>query len=119
MEDKAYVNFGSQTRCIMGDVQMTNRPEFSFVCPVARPLNRSEAVSDLALLQTFLFLHVHELVSIRITRLQWRIQGRGSGARAPLLFLAQSEARKAEKKIFLETAPPPYLRVWMNGLPLI
>jgi len=35
--------------------------------------------------------------------LQWRIQG---GARPPLLFLDQTEARKVEK-IFLETAPPP------------
>ena len=33
----------------------------------------------------------------------------------PSLFLDQTEARRAEKKIF-ETAPaPPYLRVWMTG----
>ena len=41
------------------------------------------------------------------------------GAQAPLLFLDQTEAQRAEK-IFLETAPPPYLRVWMTGCsPLI
>ena len=27
-EDKAYVNFLGQTRCIMGDVQVANRPVF-------------------------------------------------------------------------------------------
>ena len=26
IEDNAYVNFWGQTRCIMGDVQMANRP---------------------------------------------------------------------------------------------
>ena len=31
---------------------------FSFVCSVAWPLNRIEDGSDLALLQTFLFLHI-------------------------------------------------------------
>ena len=28
IKDKAYVNFWCQTRCIMGDVQMANRPVF-------------------------------------------------------------------------------------------
>ena len=28
IEDNAYVNFWRQTRCIMGDVQMANRPVF-------------------------------------------------------------------------------------------
>ena len=38
-------------------------------------------------------------------------------ARAPLLFLDQTEAQRAEK-IFLVTAPPPpYLGVWMTGRP--
>ena len=37
--------------------------------------------------------------------------GEGSG---PPLFLDQTEARRAEN-IFLETAPPPYLRFWMTG----
>ena len=32
------------------------------------------------------------------------------------LFLDQTEARRAPKK-FLETAPPPYLRVWMTAPP--
>ena len=32
------------------------------------------------------------------------------------LFLKQTEARRAEK-IFLETAPAPYLRVWMTWPP--
>ena len=56
---------------------------------------------------------------------QWRIQGRGQGARAPPLFLAQTEARRAEKNFVLETARPtslskglddrgpPYLKVWI------
>ena len=34
------------------------------------------------------------------------------------LFLDQTEARRAEKSFF-DTAPPPYLRVWMTGPPLI
>ena len=42
---------------------------------------------------------------------QCRIEGR-----APTLFIEQTEARRAEKKIF-ETAPPPYLRAWMIGAP--
>ena len=56
---------------------------------------------------------------------QWRIQGRdpGGGAGHPLL-LDQSEARRAEKKIFFETGtppsppspPPPHLRVWMTAV---
>ena len=37
--------------------------------------------------------------------------GKGSG---PPLFLDQTEARRAEN-IFLETAPPAYLRFWMTG----
>ena len=32
------------------------------------------------------------------------------------LFLKQTEAWRAEKNFF-ETAPPPYLRVWMTWLP--
>ena len=40
---------------------------------------------------------------------QWRIQGRGPGLP---LFLDQTE------KFFLETGPPPYLRVWMTAPPL-
>ena len=39
--------------------------------------------------------------------MQWRIQRRGPGGRRPLM---------AEKK-FLETAPPPYHRVWMTAPP--
>ena len=35
----------------------------------------------------------------------------------PLLFLDKNEARRVEK-IFWETAPPPYLRVWMTAPPL-
>ena len=38
---------------------------------------------------------------------QWRIQGRGPGARTPL-FLGQSEARRA-KKIRVWMTPPPQL----------
>ena len=48
---------------------------------------------------------------------QGGIQGRGPGGLSPLLFY-QSEARRAEKVSFFETASPPlYLRVWMTGLP--
>ena len=49
------------------------------------------------------------------SHLQWRIQGRGPGG-PPHLFQIQTEARRAEKN-FLETAPPPFLRVWMTGPP--
>ena len=41
---------------------------------------------------------------------------RGGALRGPAptpLFLDQNEARRADKKNF-ESAPPPYLRVWMN-----
>ena len=48
---------------------------------------------------------------------QWQIQGRGRGDRASPLFLAQTEARKANKFFFLETTPPLYLRVWMTAPP--
>ena len=63
IEDNVYVNCWGQTRCIMGDVQMAmpadqRIDQFSFVCSVAWPLNRSEDGSDLALLQAFLFLHI-------------------------------------------------------------
>ena len=44
---------------------------------------------------------------------QWRVQGRGP---VPLLFLGQTEARRAEKK-FLSDRPPPYLRAWMTDPP--
>ena len=40
----------------------------------------------------------------------------GPGGPGPPLFLDQTEARRAEKKIF-ETGLPPYLRVWMTGFP--
>ena len=48
---------------------------------------------------------------------QWRIQGRGQGARAPPLFLAQTDGRKGRQIFFLETTPPLYLRVWMTARP--
>ena len=38
---------------------------------------------------------------------QWRIKGGG-----PPLFFDQTEARRVEKNVF-ETAPPPYLKVWI------
>ena len=38
----------------------------------------------------------------------------GVGPRS--LFLDQTEARRAEKN-FLETEPPPYLRIWMAAPP--
>ena len=53
---------------------------------------------------------IHQLVQA----LLWRIQGRGR----PPLFVDQTEARRAEKIFFSETAPlPPYLTVWMTGPP--
>ena len=46
--------------------------------------------------------------------------GSRKGARGAPLFLDQTEARRAEKNLF-ETGPPPppHLRVWMTGPPLI
>ena len=44
---------------------------------------------------------------------------RGGAQRGPAptpLFLDQNEARRADKNNF-ESAPPPYLRVWMNPPP--
>ena len=40
----------------------------------------------------------------------------GSREGGPPLFVDQTEAQRA-KKLFLETAPPPYLRVWMSDPP--
>ena len=48
---------------------------------------------------------------------QWRISGGAWGARTPPSFLDQTEARRAEKKIFFDTGQPPYLRVWMTARP--
>ena len=49
-------------------------------------------------------------------RFQWRIQRRGPGNLPPLpLFLNQTEARRAEKQIFGDRPPPPYLRVWITA----
>ena len=39
--------------------------------------------------------------------------GEGPGGR-PALFPDETEAQRAEK-CFLETSPPPYLRVWMTA----
>ena len=47
---------------------------------------------------------------------QWRIKGRGPGSSPPPLFLDQTEARRAEKKIF-ETGLPLYLGVWKTAPP--
>ena len=47
---------------------------------------------------------------------QWWIQGSGPAAPVLLLFVDQTEARRAGKN-FLETGPPPYLRVWMTAPP--
>ena len=46
--------WGGQTRCIMGDVQMANRP-FSVV-------DGSEADGDLVLIQTFLLYYVNQVI---------------------------------------------------------
>ena len=44
-------------------------------------------------------------------------RGGAWGARPlPPLFLDETEARRVEKN-FLETGPPPYLRVWMTPFP--
>ena len=45
--------------------------------------------------------------------------GSRGGARAPTLFLDQNQARRAEKDFFGGHPPPPYLRVWITGSPLI
>ena len=47
---------------------------------------------------------------------EWQIPRRGPGEPASPLFLDQTEPLRAGK-IFLETAPPPYLRVRMTGTP--
>ena len=44
-------------------------------------------------------------------------EGPGGPAPYPPLFLDETEARRVEKN-FLETGPPPYLRVWMTPFPL-
>ena len=46
---------------------------------------------------------------------QWWIQGRGTEGPPPppSLFLDQTEARKAEKNLFGDRAPP-YLKVWIR-----
>ena len=41
----------------------------------------------------------------------------GAGGPPPPLFLDHTEARRTEKN-FLETRPPPFLRVWMIAHPL-
>ena len=52
---------------------------------------------------------------------QWRIQERGPWGPPffppPLIFLDQTEARRAEKKISGDRAPPTYLGVWMTAPP--
>ena len=42
-------------------------------------------------------------------------RGGARGRGAPPLFLDQTEARRAKKKMFLRTPPlpPPYLRIWI------
>ena len=41
--------------------------------------------------------------------------GEGPGARPPLLFLDQSEARRAEKRFLGDLPrPPSYLKVWIR-----
>ena len=42
-------------------------------------------------------------------------RGGARGARPPLFF-DQNETRRSEKN-FLETPPPPYLRIWMTAPP--
>ena len=44
--------------------------------------------------------------------------GASGGPAPPPLFLDQTEARKAEKIIFLRPGPSPYLSVWMTVPPL-
>ena len=43
---------------------------------------------------------------------------RGGGG-CPHLLLDQTETRRAEKNFLEMDPPPPYLRVWMTGAPLI
>ena len=51
----------------------------------------------------------------------WRLSGESLGRAwgdRPPLFLGQTEDQRVEKK-FSETAPPPYLRVWMTAAPTL
>ena len=52
----------------------------------------------------------------KICIIQWRIQGRGPGARgpAPSLFLDQTEARRAEKIVVGDHPLLSYLKVWVR-----
>ena len=49
---------------------------------------------------------------------QWWSSEGVRGARALPYFLDQTEAQRVEKSLF-ETAPPPFLRVWMTKPPVI
>ena len=44
-------------------------------------------------------------------------RGGARGTRAPILFLDQTEAQRAEKSFFGDLPPSPYLRVWMTPPP--
>ena len=56
-------------------------------------------------------------------QIQWQMQGRGQRGLGPHVFLDQTDARRAEKKVFLKPTatpqrPPPsphYVTVWMMG----
>ena len=50
--------------------------------------------------------------SLLVLHYQWWIQGR-----PPRSFLDQTGAGRAKKNFFGDQAPPPYLRLWMTGLP--
>ena len=63
--------------------------------------------------------------------LQWRIQGRGPGGAAPLLFLDQTEAQRAGKNFFGDELPlisgskwpapppPPPPLIWRSGSAIV
>ena len=48
---------------------------------------------------------------------QWRIQGKDPGGPPPLIFRPNWGSKG--RKLFRETGPPPYLRVWMTAPHLI
>ena len=71
-------------------------------------------LKSLAMLSTLLCLLLYLFVN---PPLPVEDPGEGPGGPPPCPFLAQTGARRAEKVVFGDQAPPPpYLRLWMTGI---